>query len=374
MTDLRLLPVEDWPALDRALWEKSIEPKGLFESGGAGAEWSRHSRRKTGGGYGYFLSWLQTKGACDPDAGPADRVTRDRLAAYVAELRPKRAPYTVLCRVQELYDAMRAMAPEGDWEWLAQVYRALRAQVRPTRDKLSRLRPIGELVALGERMMDEAQSAPGWSARRRAVLYRDGLIIAVLTYRPVRLKNFASMRLGRHLTKVGGCWHIQFLAEETKSHVPYEAAFPSALVARLERYLDVHRPVLLRGECVGGATKGARVPDPTAKAPIDPGFDALWVSEIGTRLVPEALQRRVFDHTRQEFGRGISPHFFRDAAATSIAVDNPRHVGDASLVLGHAGHRMTEKHYNHARSLEASRRQAETLERLRRSLNRERRC
>ena len=86
MTDLRLLPIEDWPALDRALWEKAIEPKGLFESGGAGADWSGHSRRKTGGGYGYFLSWLQTKGACDPDAGPADRVTRDRVAAYVAEL------------------------------------------------------------------------------------------------------------------------------------------------------------------------------------------------------------------------------------------------------------------------------------------------
>ena len=234
------------------------------------------------------------------------------------------------------------------------------------------MRPIDEIVALGERMMEEAESAPGCSARRRAVLYRDGLIIAVLTYRPLRLKNFVSMRLGRHLTKVGGCWHIQFLAEEIKSHVPYEAAFPSALVAKLERYLDVHRPVLLRGECVGGATKGARAPDPTAKAPIDPGLDALWVSEIGTRLVPEALQRRVFDHTRQEFGRGISPHFFRDAAATSIAVDNPRHVGDASLVLGHAGHRMTEKHYNHARSLEASRRQARHSSDLRRSLNHER--
>jgi hypothetical protein len=61
---------------------------------------------------------------------------------------------------------------------------------------------------------------------------------------------------------------------------------------------------------------------------------------------------------------------FRDCAATSIAIDNPKHVGDASLVLGHAGHRMTEKHYNHARSLEASRRLARTLVRFARSAGR----
>jgi len=38
----------------------------------------------------------------------------------------------------------------------------------------------------------------------------------------------------------------------------------------------------------------------------------------------------------------------RDAAATSIAIDNPRHVGDAHLVLSHAGLETTQKHYNQA--------------------------
>jgi integrase len=81
-----------------------------------------------------------------------------------------------------------------------------------------------------------------------------------------------------------------------------------------------------------------------------------------------ALARRISDHTRQEFGRPISPHLFRDCAATSIAIDNPKHIGDASLVLGHADHKMTEKHYNHARSLEASRKHSATLTQLRSSL------
>jgi len=162
------------------------------------------------------LSWLASQRLCDPDASLADRVSRERVGTYVKFLQVERAPYTVLCRIQELFDAMRMMAPEADWGWLAGVYRGLRARAVPARDKLSRLRQIDELAILGERLMDEAGSALEWSARRRAVLFRDGLMIALLAYRPVRLKNFAMMRLGRHLTKVSGCWQMLFDAEETK--------------------------------------------------------------------------------------------------------------------------------------------------------------
>jgi hypothetical protein len=45
------LRIADWPARDRALWEKGVERKGLFESGGAGANWSDASRFKTARGY-----------------------------------------------------------------------------------------------------------------------------------------------------------------------------------------------------------------------------------------------------------------------------------------------------------------------------------
>ena len=240
--------IADWPARDRELWEKGVKPAGLFESGGAGADWSDCSRRKAASGNSSWLSWLAAEGLPNPDAHPGDRVDPERVSAYIEHLRVGRAPYTVLCRIQELYDAMRVMAPDADWRWLVQVYRNLRARVRPVRDKPSRLKPIDELAALGERMMQEAETAPGWSARRRAVQFRDALMIALLAYRPVRVKNLAMMRLGRHLTKVGRYWQILFAADETKSHIPYEGIVPSTLVSRLERYVDIHRPVLMRGE------------------------------------------------------------------------------------------------------------------------------
>ena len=92
------------------------------------------------------------------------------------------------------------------------------------------------------------------------------------------------------------------------------------------------------------------------------------MSEVGTQLSYVALGTRIFVRTRREFGRGLFPHMFRDCAATAVAVDNPKHIGDASLILGHAEHSTTEKHYNHARSLDASRRHAAMLATLRESL------
>ena len=234
------------------------------------------------------------------------------------------------------------------------------------RDKFPRLRPVGELDELGQRLMDEAESAD-WSARRRAVHFRDGLTIALLACRPVRLKNLAAMRLGRHLLKEGATWQMLFDTLETKTHASYEGKFPAMLALRLERYLEVHRPVLLRGKRV--RDRGNTMPVSEGETSSRRELDALWVSEVGTQLEEGALASRIVKQTRAAFGQSLSTHLFRDCVATSIALDNPRHIGDASLVLGHADHRTTEKHYNHARSIEASRRHATTIARLKETLN-----
>ena len=73
------------------------------------------------------------------------------------------------------------------------------------------------------------------------------------------------------------------------------------------------------------------------ESPVVSGVDAVWVSEVGTGLEEGALARRIVVHTKAAFGRSVPPHWFRDAAATSIAIDNPRHIGDASLVLATPG-------------------------------------
>ena len=90
--------------------------------------------------------------------------------------------------------------------------------------------------------------------------------------------------------------------------------------------------------------------------------------EIGTMLENGALASRIRKHTKEAFGASLPPHWFRDAAATSIAVEDPRHVCDAHHILGNTL-ATTEKHYNQARSLEASRRHQAMLAAIRSSLN-----
>jgi len=52
-------------------------------------------------------------------------------------------------------------------------------------------------------------------------------------------------------------------------------------------------------------------------------------------------------------------------AATTIAVEAPRNIADAHLVLGHASHMTTQKHYIQAETLQAGAKfQAAMLERL----------
>jgi integrase/recombinase XerD len=352
----RSLPIVAWPERDRLAWEVGTRRADLFEQKGAGTEWSSSSKEKTASGYGLWLCWLGQNGLLDPTLAPGSRVTKPLVADYVAMLSPNCAPYTVVSRLQELYDALRVLAPDTDWRWLAELWMRLGRRAEPARNKRARLRPPSDLIDLGRRMMTSAEGETGWSRRRRAVHYRDGLMIAIRAYRPLRPKNFASIVLGVHLVQQRGQWWLQFSASEMKAKRLYEVAFPRVLIPELEHYLAVHRPVLLAGE----------------SGQLSPGTDALWVSEVGTMLESGALATRIRKHTKEAFGVSLPPHWFRDAAATSIAIEDPRHVCDAHHILGNTL-AATEKYYNQARSLEASRRHQAMLAALRSSLNTRRR-
>jgi integrase/recombinase XerD len=352
----RCMRIAAWPERDRLAWKAGTRRAELFEPKGAGANWSPHSRIKTARGYGLWLQWLGQNRLLDPTLTPGARVTKALIADYVAMLSATCAPYTVVCRLQELYDALRVLAPDMDCRWLAELYRRLRRLAEPARNKRARLRPARDLVDLGRRMMQSAEQADGWSRRRRAVQYRDGLMIAVGAYRPLRPANFASMILGVHLVQQRRGWWVKFPASEMKARGPYEVAFPRALIPELERYLTVHRPLLLAGE----------------SGQLSPSTDALWVSEIGTMLEKGALATRIRRHTNEAFGASLPLHWFRDSAATSIAEDDPEHVCDAHHVLGNTL-ATTQKYYNQADSLKASRRHQAMLEALRSSLKSRRR-
>jgi integrase/recombinase XerD len=72
-------------------------------------------------------------------------------------------------------------------------------------------------------------------------------------------------------------------------------------------------------------------------------------------MTDNGIYDRIVARTHEGLGQAINPHLFRDAAATSIAIDDPAHIGIASRLLGHRSGSTTERYYNQARSVEASR-------------------
>jgi integrase/recombinase XerD len=259
-------------------------------------------------------------------------------------------PQTVLTRVQELEHFLRVVAPERDRAWLHRLLARLRAEPRDSSGKRARLQSAHALFTLGCRLMAEAE-ASAQRPWRQAVGYRDGLIIALLVARPLRLRNFAQLELGRHLLHGPDGWRLSIPAGETKTKRPLDLSFPTALVAALERYLAVHRPVL-------GSRRGRWY---------QPAGACLWLSADGSPLRPGALFFRVAGLTRAAFGRSVNPHLFRDAVATSIALEDPAQVRIAAQVLGHATFATTERHYNLARSQDAASAWHQILDGLRRT-------
>jgi integrase/recombinase XerD len=166
---------------------------------------------------------------------------------------------------------------------------------------------------------------------------------------PLRIGNFGELQLGQGIQRIGERYWISVEEEDAKTGRPIEAPLPPELTEPIEHYLAVHRPYLL---AQGGHSSMA----PEA---------AFWVSSWGTPLSSQLLAKRISQRTKEAFGVGMSPHLFRDAVATTIAIEDPEHVGMILPILGHSSLKVSEKHYNQARTLESSRKYLSILESLR---------
>jgi integrase len=333
------LAFEAWPTQDKTMWAKLTEPgPTILDDRGAFAD-SRPrtnvTRRKN------YSHWLNHITLNHPDLlllMPAARIRPETLAGWIAILDRTVAPYTRMRRVVDLLAIARAMDPNADWSFLQRAVRALVGRAQPSRNKEPRIRPSAQLVELGYVLMRKAATLRAGRARA-ATLHRDGLLIALLALRPLRLRNFAGLELGRSLHQTPAGWRISIPAEETKTHRKIEVAWPPDLVAALVTYLELHRPVLLHGS----ATK------------------ALWIGSSGQALAAHTIRQAIIRRTQAALGVPINPHLFRDCAATTLAIEDPAHVGAAATILGHASSRTTHKHYIQANTLAASRRHLDAV-------------
>jgi integrase len=355
----RCRPVDLWPAPDRAAWEAAMLQGDVLEPGGEGAHWSLHSRRKIAAGYGRWLTWLDTRELLGLERGPATRITPDRVRDYVADIRLLNAPYTVLARVQELYQAIHAMVPAEDWRWLCRIENNVRHTAVSVRNKRSRIVSAETLAAFGLDLMTRADLPSHQTPLKRASQFRDGLMIALLAARPLRRRNFMDIEIGRHLVQNGDSYWLRFDGPETKTGEPIEAPVPQTLAPFLERYLSEYQPFLLQRHGRWKTRSPRAAPD-----------RALWVSARATAMTEMTAYGNICRLTKARFGHPVNPHLFRDSAATSVAIEDPEHVHIVRSLLGHSTMESSERHYIHAQTLQASRRYQQQIVKLRQSYRR----
>jgi hypothetical protein len=71
-------------------------------------------------------------------------------------------------------------------------------------------------------------------------MFCDGLMIATLSARPLRLRNFSAIEVDKQLFEEGGTIYLRFESHETKSRTKLEFIFPEALTDRLMSYLHIY--------------------------------------------------------------------------------------------------------------------------------------
>ena len=312
---------------------------------GAGARLSKTSQHTYLFGWRRFLGFLAIH---DPKAlklAASERLTMERVRRFAVHLAETNIPRSVAIQVDALYKAARVMMPEQDWTWLKRVKaRLFRAapSVAPPGPVITSV----ELLELGQQLMDENMPTPGAPiAMDAAVRYRDGLMIALLAFIPLRRKNLAALEIGRHLVRDNDRWFVVIPRDETKSGAAIEFPVPDILDPYVNLYVRfVRRRMLRKRTC-----------------------SALWLNTNGDALAYAAIGGIISRHSESGLGFRVTPHDARDAAATTWAVSEPHKIGVARDLLAHADLHTTIRHYNRAKGIEASRAYSQVIAGMRKN-------
>jgi integrase/recombinase XerC len=336
MAKRSLVPLKfaELPAVDRKLWEKARQPAGPFDEGGVAATWSAATCRHVEQGYGILSAWFKQTGNLDAEVLPIDRLTKDRLRAFLDAYTPDRAPLTVATIVKGIAYYHRATSPPDGLAWLTKLAHRMMNAATPSRAKLPRMAHIAELIELGQRLMTIGLEDLAAGKVSGAQIYRDGLMMAALAARPaLRLRNLHALRIDHSFLQDKAGVRVRFSGKETKKGNRLDFFYPGWLSEPFAVYLADVRPVLLK---------------PHVK---DEGW--LWIGRRGRCLPANNITTNITNATKRYLNRGVPPHLFRDCASTDIAVLDPAHVGITKDVLGHKTLASSQRFYNQAASITA---------------------
>lgn len=335
----------NWPEMDKAAWDALFKEGSVLFDKGPLVHWRETTRQKCAQSYGFWLAYLRSQGALNPDTPPADRATEKLLVGFIEDTLERCTVETTHMRLSEVGKVLRAMSPDFDWNALKWLTKRLAAQCRHGDLKKRPAVSAREVYQTGFERMREADEDRMSSSLSKAIKYREGLTLALLAAHPLRLKTLLSLTVSKSVIKRHGLFWFDIAAVDMKDGKDREFALPGELSEAINRYLEHHRPVLL-----------------------DAGtFDALWITKNGQPFSRSGFSGQLAKLTKRLFRETMRTHAFRHVAATSIALEDPEHVGIIANVLDHSSYGTSEKYYNRAGSVQAISTYQDVIKDLRKS-------
>jgi integrase/recombinase XerD len=309
------LPKARVPMTELSSWEARTGPSGILADTGPAAEWRAATIAFNWRAYLIYLGWLAHCGLYSASSAIGERFSCELIIAFVMQMRGRgNSAATILMRVLALERVLAVMAPEVDRTFLRTIIRNL-PEGRDASARRARLQETAVLVDLGISLMMHVEQPCTRLTRQLATMFRDGLQIALLALRPFRRGNFASISIGKNLFRRGDDWWLIFDVDETKNCEVIDVPFPAELVPWLEKYLDIYRPLL-----AGSRYQG----------------DALWLTYWFSAEDDTSVYGQIVKRTEDAFTLAVNPHLFRHCLATSLAINDPKLIGIAHLMLGNS--------------------------------------
>jgi len=191
----RGLPLSEWPEQDRAAWSAAISKEDRFRRGPA-AHWAPTTRAAVIAAYGRWIGYLAETEPTAVAECAAQRLTEQRLIGYVNHLAQTAGSVGQHSYLEKLSATIRVTFLGKVPEPLPRIVARLASECRP-RSKADRIVTTPRLIALGMKLMKGAMRPDG--NIEDPIGYRDGLMIALLASRPLRLRTFSLICVGAHL-------------------------------------------------------------------------------------------------------------------------------------------------------------------------------
>jgi integrase/recombinase XerD len=343
MRILKHLPLGLWPKADIDAFAKAYEEGDIFdETAGPGAHLAGGTRKIIHTAWRRWLGFVAAHYPADLVLAPADRITPEPVRAFIDQLGREVRPSTVAHVIGNLCYGARLIAPERNWNWLGSIVGRLAAQAK-TLARFGRLVPPWHILDYGIELMETAPGVPSDGHLQSEIQYRNGLLLALISLWLIRRRSIEALTVSRHLEFDAAGVNILLFPEDTKAKRDESFRVPEQLLTYLLHYLKEIRPRFRRHS----------------------QHDGLWASYRGRPLTAGRIYDIFRELVMRRFGKAMGLHDRRRAGATFIATDAPDKIGLIPGMLQHASPEPGERFYNLARSVEASRRHAVHLAKVR---------